>query len=289
MSFVADALGFGGRPNAAGRGAESQIAFNQQGIDELRRQFGITQENIQPFVSAGQGQLAALQQGTTAGGLDQRLRELFNTDIFGGLVDERTRAVEGQLSAGGLTRSGTALQEAARIPTDIGLALERQLFGRSQNLAGAGQNAALGLGGLGAQSSGNIASILTGSGAASSQGILGDAVARAAQQQKKFDTFSSIGSAALDAFTSFSFFSDPTLKKNVEEIGSIGNLKLYQWDWVEKTKGTLIEMCPDIGFMADEVKEKFPQYVSEFCGFLVINYPSLLDELETANGYSCES
>ena len=34
------------------------------------------------------------------------------------------------------------------------------------------------------------------------------------------------------------------------------------------------------GFMADEVAIKYPQHVAEFCGFMVIDYPALLDELE---------
>jgi hypothetical protein len=122
--------------NAGGNAGAVQQEYNQQAIDELKRQFGITQENIKPFLNAGASMLPSVIEGTTAEGLDSRLAQIFNTDIFGSLVDERTRAVEGQLGAGGLTRSGTAINEAAKIPTEIGLMLEEILNGRATNLAG---------------------------------------------------------------------------------------------------------------------------------------------------------
>ena len=271
MSFLTKALGFGGRSNAGGRAAEAQVAGGQQGIDEIMRQFGITQQNISPFIQAGIGALPGLTQGTTAGGLDARLREILNTDIFGGLVEERGRAVQSQSAATGQSRSGFGLQEAARVPTELALELEQLLTGRSSQLAGRGQQAAFGLGQLGGQAAGGIADLFQAQGRARGAGIVTDAQAEAQRAQQQLNTAATIGSI---------FFSDPTLKENVEPIGKIKTLILYQWDWIAKTKGTLIEKCPDIGFMADEVKEQFPQFVSEFCGFMVIDYPSLLDELE---------
>ena len=59
--------------------------------------------------------------------------------------------MQGQLGAGGQFRSGNALTAAAAIPTDLGLQLENLLTQRSAGLSGGGQQAALGLGGLGAQ------------------------------------------------------------------------------------------------------------------------------------------
>lgn len=271
MSFVGKALGFGGRVNTGERAAAAQAQGNQQGIAEIRRQFGMTQENISPFIQAGIGGLGQLQQGTTAGGLDERLRSILDTDVFGALSEERGRAVQGQLAATGQSRSGFGLQEAARVPTELALALEQMLTGRSQNLVAGGQNAALGLGQLGGQAAGGIANLFQSTGRAQSSGIVTDAQGEAARNQQQLNTVATIGSI---------FFSDPSLKENVEPIGKIKTLILYQWDWIEKTKNTLIEKCPDIGFMADEVKKQFPQYVSEFCGFLVIDYPALLDELE---------
>ena len=266
--IVSGIFGGGG---SGGDAAGAQNGFIDKAIEELRRQFDITQENITPFLDAGTDALGGVIQGTTAGGLDERLAEIFNTDIFGSLVDERTRAVEGQLSAGGLTRSGGGLESIANVPTSIGLALEELLSGRLTNLAGSGQNAATGLGSLGAQNSSNIASLISQQGKNVGSGILADQQADAKGAQNLFK--SAATAAAI-------FFSDPALKENVEKISDVADLSLCQWDWIPETEGTIIEKCGTIGFMADEVKEKYPQHVSEYGGFMVIDYPALLDQLQ---------
>lgn len=272
---IGSALGFGDEAGAPGRAAEQQRLLNEKAQAEIKAQLGLTTERLEPFFQAGREQLPALTQGTTAGGFDERLGGIFDTDIFKSLVEERGRAVEGQLSAGGLTRSGTALQEAANVPTEIGLFLENLLTERSRGLAGIGQQTGVQLGQFGETASGRVANIFGKTGEAISSGILGGAEAGIAQGERQLST---IGTGLKIA----SFFSDPRLKKNIRKIGFLNGLNVYLWDWVDGAKGTLIEKCPDVGFMADEVNEKFPQFVSEFCGFKVVDYPSLLNELEEA-------
>ena len=272
---LAGAIGGRGGAGAATSAASAAGSYTQQAIKELRRQFDLSREDIAPFLEAGVGALPAVQEGATLGGLETRLGDIFNTDIFGSLVGERTRAVEGQLAAGGLTRSGTAIEEAAAIPTDIGLALERLLSGRQVGLAGMGQQAAMGTAQLGAQSSTGIANLLQQQGQDVASGILG------AQQARASSTENLINLATTAAGI---FFSDPALKQNIKPISHIGDLPLYTWDWIPEAKGTMIDKCATVGFMADEVLEKYPEFVAEYGGFLVINYPALLDELE---GYPC--
>ena len=60
----------------------------------------------------------------------------------------------------------------------------------------------------------------------------------------------------------------------------MNGLKIYQWDWIEDVKDTVVSKFGTIGFMADEVKEKFPEFIGEFGGFMTINYSGLLDKLE---------
>lgn len=254
--------------------AAAQAASNREAIAETRRQFDITQGQIQPFVEAGVAQLPALEAGATVGGLDEVLGQIFGSQNFQNLRDERTRALEGQLSAGGLTRSGTALQEAANIPTGLGFELEQLLSNRSANLAGTAQAGAVQIGQFGAQSSANIAGLQQATGQAASSGILADQQADAAAVKANQDFLVSAGAL---------FFSDPSLKENVGEIGAVLDLKLYQWDWKPETKGTMIEGCGEIGFMADEVREKYPQHVYDYAGFMLIDYPSLLNELDEKN------
>lgn len=214
-------------------------------------------------------------------------------EAFRALIDERQRGIQGQLAAGGLTRSGSALQEAARIPTDLGFQIEQLLTGRSQSLAGQAQAGAGAVGQFGAGASGGISSLAQASGQAISSGILADQQA-AAQGASNIGTLAGAGiggffgglpgaqiGAGLGGVASGIFgFSDPALKENIEKISEINGLGIYQWDWISETKDTIIEGCQTIGFMADEVEERFPQHVNEFAGFKMIDYPRLLDELD---------
>ena len=269
-------MGGGKGDDSGSKAADAQVRANNASIAEMRRQFGITQENIAPWLTAGQDALGATQESATPQGLDALLAQIMGTDTFGSLVDERQRGVQGQLAAGGLTRSGTAMQEAARVPTDLALALENMLTGRQSDISNRGASAAVGLGNLGQSNSSGIAGLMSQSGNAISSGIITDQQARAQGQQNLFNTAATIGSM-------FMGFSDPRLKENVEQVSSIHDLGVYQWDWKAETKGTLIDGRSNIGFMADEVQEKYPHHVGEFGGFMVINYPALLNELEAKN------
>lgn len=236
-----------GKDKSAGsRAAGEANKLTQQGIDALM-----------PFLTAGAGQLGSLTQGATAGGLNERLAEILGGDTFSALTGERERAVQGQLSAGGLTRSGTGLQSIANVPTELALQLESLLTGRSQQLAGQG---------LGAGT--NIASLFNLQGENVSSGIVTDASASA----------SALGQ--IGQFASGIFFSDPRLKTNVVEIGDIDGLPIVQWDWEEFTKGTIIADCPTVGFMADAVEKLYPDCVGEFGGWKSIDYELLKSHLQ---------
>lgn len=164
----------------------------EKAIKDINSQFQDTKGNLQPSIDLGLGQLPALQQGTTAQGLDERLATIFGSDNFQNLRDERTRALQGQLGAGGLTRSGTALQEIADVPTQLGFALEELLTGRSRGLASSGQNAAVNLGQFGANAQNSIAGLRTGIGLNNSSGFLADRQSEAAGRQNLLDLGGSI-------------------------------------------------------------------------------------------------
>lgn len=242
----------------------------REALEFQKQQFFTTQRNINPFIQAGQGALPSVVDSATVQGLDSNIRDISNSGIFGGLLEDRTRAVEGQLSAGGLTRSGTGVQAAAEIPTSLLLQLEGLLSGRTENIAGQGLNAAQGLGSIGQTGAANIATNIAQLGINSGNGILTDAQAKAAQQQQVIQAGATAASI---------FFSDPALKTNVEPIMEIGDLDLVEWDWIEETKGTIVELCGRTGFMADQVKQKYPEFVSEYGGFKIIDYPRLWDRL----------
>lgn len=294
---MGDFLGLG----TGGDAAEAIAQANLQGIAELRRQFDKAETNVQPFIDAGVGALGDVVGGSGLEGFAEALRKIFSGGALDPLIDERTEATQRQLAAGGLTRSGTALREIANIPTQLGLDIEGLLFGRKQNLANAGVSAGLNLGNIGQSSASNIANLFQDTGRARSSGIITD-------QQTKAGAFDQIGSifstalpiisnfflgggsaAGAGALTGAAAFSDPNLKANIEEIGTFEvadpdkNLTLYQWDWIPEAEETIVSAYPTMGFMADEVEEKYPHHVSHFAGFKTINYLDLLDELEVTN------
>jgi len=161
FSGLGEFFGFGG---AGKRAAKQQIAEQKKGQKRAERR-------LRPFEQAGVGQIGALEEGTTAEGLDARLGRIFDTESFSRLLEERTRGVQGALSAGGLTRSGAAVEELSALPTDLGFEIEQLLTGRSRGLVDQGFQAAQGLAGI-ATRGGELR------GAARSQGTLLDAATR---------------------------------------------------------------------------------------------------------------
>lgn len=245
----------------------------QQGIDFLKEQLGNANRRLAPFFRAGRDAIPGLVEGTTAEGLDDRLARIFRTDSFNALRDERLRDVQGQLAAGGLTRSGAALEEIANVPTNLGLQIEQMLTGRLGGLVSGGQSAATNLGGFGLSAGSAIANMLGQMGQNSASGVLADEQAGAQAGSNLMNTALTVGSM---------FFSDPALKENVRPVGQIHDLTVYQWDWKPEFKDTPVMECGTYGFMADEVEEKYPQHIGRYGGFKCIDYPALLGTLEAA-------
>ena len=100
----------------------------------IEQQIGTSREQFSAFQQAGLGALPGVQEASTIGGLDQRLAQIMGSDSFQPLVDRRTRSVKGMLGAGGLKRSGAAITEGAKIPTELAFEIENMLSGRDQIL-----------------------------------------------------------------------------------------------------------------------------------------------------------
>ena len=275
-----------GKGKGAGEDAAAlQAQANLQGINEIKRQFDLTKGDIDPFIQAGQEALPGVQAGSTFEGFGDAITQILSGEgPLKGLIDDRTTAAQSQLAAGGLTRSGTAIRDIANIPAQLGLDIENLLFGRKSNLASGGASSALSLGSLGQGAAANQANLFSQTGSARSSGSLLDAESEAAGVEQ-------IGSIVATVLPLI--FSDPALKTNIEEIGEIdlkeGSLKIYQWDWIPEAKDTIVPLCPTMGFMADEVQEAHPEFVTEYGGFRVINYLGLLSKLEAINELELEA
>ena len=276
----AEAAEDAGARQAAAMLEASRIAAGQQqrGVDALVEQLGITREGFAPFLEAGTGALDDLQRSATVGGLDEQLAQIMGGGAFGSLVGERQRAIEGQLSAGGLTRSNEAISAASGIPADLAFSIENLLSGRQQGLVDTGLSAAATSGGHSGGMTSQISDMLAGLGQTQGAGITGSANAVAAGMlggaQSRAQGAQNMGGLMM------AIFSDPRLKENIEIIGSAGPLDIVTWDWKPEFKDTIVHDFNTVGFLSTQVREHYPEFVGEFGGYDVINYQALHQELK---------
>jgi len=235
------------KKTAGSRAATEANKMTQKGIDMLS-----------PFFDAGKEQLGAMAKSSTIEGFGKRLKEIFEGGALNPLIDERQTALQGQLAAGGLTRSGTAMDAAAAVPQDIGLAIEQMLAGRTGGLV----NQALGAGG-------SISNMFGSQGKNISSGIVTDAQAQAQ------------GASQVGKLMAGIFFSDERLKTNAVKIGELGALSYYEWDWIPEAAGTIIEQSPRVGFMAGDIQALYPDLVGQEHGLKVVNYTAVLAQLQS--------
>lgn len=289
----------GGRSGAT-RELRGLLERNLGTIDaELPRILG----ELEPFQTAGLQGLDRFAQGSTPGGFAQNLDTLFSSGALDPLISERERQVGSALAQAGLTRSGTALREAAAIPTDVALQIENMLSSRQGDLAGMGLGASgdlaqlrSGLLGteLGVRERGrtgiadirlgsgrdvanlefgaarDIGTQLTGRGAAEASGILGSQQARSASNNQLLQIGSMIAA----------FLSDMRLKENIQPLAEVNGLLLCKWDWKEGVVEAVPEMADmTIGFLAQDVEMQHPEFIGDFHGFKTIDLPGLMEKL----------
>lgn len=258
-----------GKKDAPVDAANAANVQAERGLQEIRRRFEETKKTLDPFLQTGLGALDSIKSSATLGGFGDTLGQIFNGGALDPLIDERTRAAQGQLAAGGLTRSGTALETIAGIPQELGLQLEQLLSSRQGGLADLGFNSAQVLGNFGSNAATQINSNLAQQGQNTSSGILGQAQAQSA-----------FGNSLLGLGGSLLAFSDPRLKVNIMKVADIKDLGVYQWDWHPMLEGLSVANTPTLGFMADEVAEKYPGYSKEVCGFRCVAYGPLINLIE---------
>jgi hypothetical protein len=178
-----DITGVDAASKAAQRAAGVQAEAGFAGIEEQRRQFDITQGNLQPFQEAGVGALGQQQallglsgqeaQQAAFSGLEESAGQRFLRDRQQKALLRNSAAIGGL--GGGNVR--TALQEQS-----VGFAQQdiQNQFGRLGQLAGQGQQAVTTGGQLGGQAASNIANLQSNVGAAQASGILAPAQQEAA-------------------------------------------------------------------------------------------------------------
>ncbi len=266
----------------------ARLREGQQIIADILPQ---VQPFLQPVADITPGALQTAQQNATLEGFGQNLGNILNSGALQPLVDERQRAANFALSSAGLSRSSAAAEQAAAIPTELALAIEQTLAGRQGDLLSTGLGGTSSLANLLTNNAASQANILAGIGAIEGDAILGREQLNTAASNNLANLvgggLSAAGSAellsGLGGLGSFlGALSDVRLKKDLVPLGDWMGLTLYSWEWIDPVK----ELDPDnlmtqmtAGFLAQDVREKYPEFTGEFAGFLTIDYESLISRL----------
>jgi len=163
---------------AARDAAQTQAEAYGMGIDEQRRQFDISQENMAPWLEAGTGALGMQQDFLGLSGQEAQQSAYDNYTMSPGQEFLRARGekaiTRNAAAIGGLGGGGvrSALQQQ-------GIGFAAQDFGNHYNrlagMSGTGQTAASNLGQLGSNTASNISNLMGQQGNARASGILGSA------------------------------------------------------------------------------------------------------------------
>jgi hypothetical protein len=198
--FGAGALGAGANIFGSLSASSKQQAAANQAIAYMQANLGNTAQNLQPFISGGQGAYNNLLSltGNNPGGnpMTAPLTAPFASSPFGQqaalaqtpgyqfTLGQGEKAVQNSASAQGLGKSGSALAGGINYAEGLAgttyqqqfgnyLAQNQQIYNMLGGLASSGQNAATQLGSIGAGISANTGQAAIGAGNAQAAGILG--------------------------------------------------------------------------------------------------------------------
>lgn len=165
---------------AADQAADAETAGLQAGIDEQRRQYDTTRQDLMPWMQAGQGALNNLQNPAAS---------FVASPGYAWARSEGQRDIGNSFAARGGAASGNALKALSEFNTG----LAQQDFGNWWNqqagLAGVGQNATTNVANFGQNAAGNVGNYLANQGASRASGVLGK--------------YGSIAGGANDALTNY--------------------------------------------------------------------------------------
>ena len=181
---------------AAVESGRVQARNYREAMDLLRETFGRAEAQLTPYSEAGLAALPFLLESISPEGMDQILSEIMGGDAYSELLAERELGAESMLSAGGLTRSGTAARDGADIRSDLANQLFGQLYGANTGLAGMGSEAASNIAQLQSNLGTSLANLQGLQGNALAGGILGGAQA----EQQGFMNLFNIGATIADYF-----------------------------------------------------------------------------------------
>lgn len=252
-------------------GIEAATRAREITEEELLRQFDITQENLRPALETAQAQLPGISRQLDPTQFGSVLDEIISGGGTGVGLDafldptraKRSAAGTQQLQLAGLSPDGTLGAELGRIDPSM---FANLLLGAEQDVFGAG----IGLSGLG-QGAGGVLSQL---GQRTGQQI-GQADINAAFQAQQAQAGGQQN--ALAAAGLLASFSDERMKEDIQELGTFKGLRIIKWKWKDWVPDSWKDI--EMGFSANDILNKLPQFVREINGFLAIDRNGLMQHL----------
>jgi hypothetical protein len=169
MGVIGDIAGAFIGAKASKKASKVQEKLGREAIAEMRRQYDLTRQDMQPWTQAGG---AAIQAGSAMlqPGYDYKASPGYDWRF-----SEGQRAVESGGAAKGMLMSGGTLKDLARFGDGLASADFTDSFNKQMAIAGGGQQAVTTLGQLGNSTSANIGNTLQGIGNARASGYMGQA------------------------------------------------------------------------------------------------------------------
>ena len=280
--------------NSAKQAAKAQTQAAQQGIEEQRRQLEESRRILQPYVGAGteaigglqpyaQAGVGALQQQQALLGLlgpeaqQQAIAQLEQGAGFQSQVRQGEEALLQRASATGGLRGGNIQAALAQFrPQMLQQEIEAQ-YGRlggmtalgqttTQNIAQLGQASAAGQSAAGLQTGANIANLFGQQGAARAGARLAEGTAASNVLNLPGQFLGMQYGAGVANPGLKGIFSDRRLKKNVARLGTRSDgLGVYEFEYIWGGGR-------QIGLMAQEVMNIYPDAIGESHGYMTVNY-----------------
>jgi len=170
-SVISSAVG----ASAARKASKAQSKAADATVAEQRRQFDITQANLQPFQEAGTAAIGSQQALLGLSGPEAQAAAFAALEQSPGQQFLRDRAQKNLLrNASAIGGLGGGNVRSALVQQGVGFAQQdlQNQFGRLGQIAGQGQSAATSIGQFGQQTAGAIGNALTAGGNARASGIL---------------------------------------------------------------------------------------------------------------------
>ena len=245
--------------NAARDSAEIQANSGERAIEVLQQATTEGQSFLEPFQQLGQ---QGLDQSQLLTDPSAQFDFLQNNPLFQMGLDNANRVTQQSAAARGRLSSGDTLQQLNNNALLTAQPLISNQQNSIQNLLNQGLQTATNQGNIAIGQGTNVANTTTDIGAALGAGQVGAANARAQGAQNILSLGGQI----------YGEFSDPSLKENIELIGTKNGFNIYTWDWNELANKELGLTGSSEGVMADEVNEVMPEAVEYKDGFMHVNY-----------------